>query len=146
MHCEYCGRNLETIVILNIPSKKYIGSYNTFACIDCSKNNDAYCLRHEIPHLGFIDGTTACRLCIEEKVECLGEKVANNYFCELLKYLPNNQLKELHERFEPVSKSLNESIEKSIFRSIITYAMRFKKSHEEVMENMIEHWELAILS
>ncbi len=36
MKCEFCGFDAETIVILNIPSKKNIGSLNSFACLDCA--------------------------------------------------------------------------------------------------------------
>ena len=145
MECEFCDRDLQTIVILNIPSKKHYGSLNTFACKNCSEKTGAYCLRHEMPHLGFSDTTTACRYCIEEELEYLGEKIANNYFCELLKYLPEAELREIYEWFEPISKSLNEPIHKSILRGIITYAKRHKKSPDEIIEEVVETWKLIIL-
>lgn len=145
MKCEICDFDAETIVILNIPSKKYVGALNTFTCKICAEKSNAYCLRHKMPYLGFMDGTTACRCCIEEEVEYLGEKTANSYFCELLKYLPDTELREIHDWFEPVSKTLDEPIQKSIFRSIITYAKRHKKTSVEVIEEMIETWKCIIL-
>ncbi|MEK7635500.1 MAG: hypothetical protein AAB405_00180 [Patescibacteria group bacterium] len=107
--------------------------------------NEAYCLRHEIPNLGFSNATTACRLCIEEKVEHLGEKIANEYFCELLKGLPMTEFKEVYDWFETVSIMRDEAIERSILRGIITYAERHKKHPNEVVAEMIKTCNTIIL-
>ena len=145
MKCEFCGFDSDRIIILNIASEKNIGSLNTFACLDCAEKSEAYCLRHEMPHLSFFDATTACRLCIEEEVEHLGEKTANEYFCELLESLPKIKFNEIYEWFESVSILLDEPIEKSILRGIITYARRHNKHPSEIIGEMIRTQNVVIM-
>lgn len=51
----------------------------TFVCIPCSLEQGMYCEKHEIPHLGFSDGTSACRDCIEEEVRNESVEIAESF-------------------------------------------------------------------
>lgn len=73
MICFFCGKDDFDPVIL-VPTWQPDGSLAAFACLDCSKSKGLYCEKHERPHIGFDDQTTACVICIEELVKQEGHR------------------------------------------------------------------------
>lgn len=150
MRCEICGQDPEMIVLL--PKRQPDGRLNTLACESCSKESGMYCQKHQRPHLGFEDETTACISCIEEMLEKDGERIAGmfaaavsrsekapeiqqaiqDYLEEISSTLPRVSLAELPlaTMFLSTPHALNTT------RPIITYALRMKITPEEVIEKV----------
>jgi len=83
-----CGGNCQVINIL--PLRHPDGRLNTLACEGCAEKSGAYCLIHQRPHLGFEDGTTACKECIDEKVAAKTEEIFDE-FCREVNASPNKE-------------------------------------------------------
>jgi hypothetical protein len=69
------------IDIVILPKRKPDGCLDTLSCLECARKSGIYCLRHNRPHLGFEDGSTACVLCVEEAVE----EADTEEICKVLK-------------------------------------------------------------
>lgn len=150
MKCEMCGRDPELIVLL--PKKQPGGKLNTFACKGCSIESGMYCQKHQRPHMGFNDETTACMLCIEDIVERDGERIAGifaaavsqsdkaseiqqaiqNWLERINSILPSVSLSELPlvVRFLETPHALN------IARAVVTYSQRMRITPEEVIKRV----------
>lgn len=74
MNCEICGKDPSSYVLL--PKRQENGNLNIIACVECSLESGLYCQKHQRPHLGFQDETSACLDCIEDIVLAEGEKIA----------------------------------------------------------------------
>jgi len=59
--CGFCKK--EAVEWILNPNNK---SEHAIICVDCGKIAGIYCEKHEVPHQGFEDGSTACRSCIHE--------------------------------------------------------------------------------
>lgn len=77
MKCEICGNDPKSIVIL--PKRQENGSLITLSCEPCAIASGMYCEKHQRPHQGFMDETTACIPCIEEILKQDGEKIAGSF-------------------------------------------------------------------
>jgi hypothetical protein len=136
MKCEICGEDIGEIVV-SLPLKRPDGRLNTMACLSCAEKSPAYCKKHKRPHLGFIDGTTACIYCIEEMVAENRQKEIN-IFSNLRKYLPIEEVDRLLKWAEASSLITGTSPRTCILRAIATKAKRSNLSIEEVLEKIIE--------
>lgn len=74
MNCEYCGVDPNPVVLLNKPQPD--GRLTIYSCQDCAIEAGMFCSKHQRPHLGFMDETSACLRCIDEQVAAEGEKIA----------------------------------------------------------------------
>ncbi|XOA42996.1 MAG: hypothetical protein ACKKMO_00800 [Candidatus Nealsonbacteria bacterium] len=134
MSCEICGKDSEEIVIL--PIKRQDGSLCTLACLECARKSPTYCKKHNRPHRGFKDGTSACIVCIEEmlvKIKSEKDKVWDS----LKKELPVEELIRLLEWAEFSAFCTRDPEEVCILRAIITRALRFSKRTEEILQEII---------
>jgi hypothetical protein len=136
MKCELCGNDIGEIPV-SLPLKKADGSISTMACLKCAEKSPAYCKKHERPHLGFFDDTTACIYCIEEMVTENRKKevsIAN----DLRQKLPPKEFMRLLEWANESSFVTGSSGETCILRAIATKAKRSSQSIKEVLEKIIE--------
>lgn len=143
MRCEICGCDPKVIVIL--PIHRPDGCLDTLVCQDCAQKSGAYCLKHDRPHLGFEDGTTGCKLCIEEAVRKQGEFLARRFRQVLGPLIIQKEWLPLFYWAETVEVVTCESIDTCIGRAIITRAQRFRVSPEQVIQEVIEQGNPNIL-
>lgn len=150
MKCEMCGGDPNLIVLL--PKRQPDGKLVTLACEGCSIESGMYCQKHERPHTGFTDETTACVLCIEDVVKENGERIAGifaavisqsdkaleiqrdiqNWLERINFMLPSVDLSEspLAVRFLKTPHALN------IARAVVIYSQRMKIAPEEVIKRV----------
>lgn len=142
-----CGRDPELIVLL--PKRQPDGKLVTFACEDCSVKSGMYCKKHERPHIGFEDETTACMLCIEDIVRKNGERIAEIFAATIsqLDKAPEiqrdirNWLNKTNSMLSGVSlaelplavRFLKTPHALNIARAVVTYSQRTKITPEEVI-------------
>jgi len=134
MSCEICGKDSEEIVIL--PIKKQDGNLCTLACLECARKSSVYCKKHNRPHMGFEDGTSACIVCVEEmlvKIKSKKDKVWESF----KKELPLIEVLRLLDWAEFSAFCTKDPKEVCILRTIITRALRFNKSPEEILQEII---------
>jgi len=136
MKCELCGKDVGEVAV-NLPLKKVDGSLDTIACLECAKKSPAYCKKHEMPHLGFFDGTTACTLCIEEMVT-ENRRKAIGIYRSLRQELPPEEFGRLMEWATKSSWVTDSYVNKCILRAIASKAKRCDQSIEQVLEDIIK--------
>ncbi len=150
MKCEICGGDPKLIILL--PKRQPGGKLNTFTCESCAGESGMYCQKHQRPHLGFEDETTACAACIEETLAKDGERIAGmfavavsqsekapqikqaitDYLEEINLMLPRVDLADLPlaVMFLSTPHALNAT------RPIIAYALRMEMTPEEVIQKV----------
>lgn len=136
MNCGVCGKDIGKVIV-NLPLKKADGSLSTLVCLKCAQKSSLFCKKHQKPHIGFSDGTTACIYCIEEMVAKNQEKrdiIAN----ELQEKLPQEELKRLMEWATESSSKTCSNVNTCILRVVVTKAKRNNQSIKEVLKNTIE--------
>ena len=137
MSCELCGQDIgDTIVYL--PLKKADGSLTTVACLKCAKSSPAFCKKHEKPHLGFVDHTTACIDCIEEIV-AENRHQETHIFNTLVEKFPKEEYERILEWANILSSITHDSIKTCMLRAIATRAKRSNQSITEVLEEIVEN-------
>jgi len=135
MECEECGKESDIFVLL--PARKSNGSLNEMVCHDCALASSAYCQKHQIPHLGFIDdATTACRVCIEEMVT-KNKAGAKKIYLLLETELPFEEIENLNDWAQGASLITGDSMTVCILRAVITKALRLSVDIDEVIKRII---------
>jgi len=143
MTCELCGDpSLQLILVL--PIKRPNGNLSTMACLKCAENSFAYCKKHRRIHRGFLDGTTACPLCIEEMVkERIFEK--RNILNTLKQGLPPEEFNDLLE-WANISHVLTGNLRATcVLRSLASNALRTQKSIDEVVKQIISEKSVQLI-
>lgn len=136
MECEICGDTEARCHVL-LPLRQENGSLITIACLDCAKKSSAYCLKHDVPHIGFIDGTTACIQCIEAEVEENRHR-QTEIFKQLKEVLPSDQFAELLEHTEFMITLFGETISGQTVRALATKAVRTDQTIDDVLKEVIK--------
>jgi hypothetical protein len=136
MNCGVCGKDIGK-VIMNLPLKKADGSLSTLVCLKCAQKSSLFCKKHQKPHIGFSDGTTACIYCIEEMV-AKNQKKRDIISNELREKLPQEELERLMNWATKSSSKNGSNVNTCILRLIATKAKRNSQSIEEVLKNTIE--------
>lgn len=77
--CDICEQEWPVLNMLPV-GVKVVGEEReaVFGCDGCAGQLGYFCWEHETVHLGFIDGTTACRVCIDTKVAEEGNAIAGS--------------------------------------------------------------------
>ena len=135
MKCELCGKDPRVIVIL--PRRQANGKLDTLACEACAKKSGAYCKKHDRPHVGFMDGTTACIYCIEELVKA-NESKAVGIYSRLRDGLSSDQLEYLGDAAETSSEVMRCSASVAVLRFIASKALRTNQTIDEVIFQVTE--------
>ncbi len=136
MECERCGKDPDLIIVL--PAKKSDGCLNEIVCYDCALKASAYCNKHQMPHLGFIDDeTTACKLCIEEKVLKNMER-AEEIHAKLKAGLPFKEMRDIEDWARELYLLARISKKVSILRLVVIRALRLGISIDETIERAIK--------
>ena len=135
MLCEICGTDVEGIMLL--PIKHPDGRLETLSCLLCAKKSKNYCLKHEIPHVGFVgDDTTACHVCINELVmEGLGR--SDSLVDIMSTVLPSQEWMKIHLWLKMIVGLTNDSAEKCLLRAFITKQLRMKAGSIDVVIHMV---------
>lgn len=124
MKCEICSKpDPEIIVILS--AIRPDGCLNTLACLECAEKSNAYCVKHETPHLGFVDDSTACRMCVEETLIEKREE-AEAIFRNLEQSLPTEEMDFLINKARIACTVTGDKVAEVILRFFITKAMRLR--------------------
>ena len=133
--CEICRSPSSIINIL--PIRQQDGKLNTLACDKCAEKSGAFCPTHQRPHLGFEDGTTACKVCIDEKVATDTEKITNEFFSKI-KNSPHKKriLEELDNWADSVYGLTGLPYDVNVSRAVVTTAFRLKKTPEEIVDQV----------
>ena len=134
MDCELCGDSeADSLIILSL--RQPDGRLNTIACLKCARESPAYCNKHERPHVGFEDNTTACLMCIEEMVR-KHRTEEMSIFHTLEQKLPRREFDLLLEWADVSSSISGDSAATCILRALATKARRTKKSIAEIVEEV----------
>ncbi len=134
MKCELCKKPNPKLIVL-LPLRQSNGNLDTMACEECAKKSIAYCKKHQRPHIGFIDGTTACPWCVEELVTANTDKAANIYR-SLQVGLPPEQVDDLEELAELGAQVAGCSDSIAILRLVASKALRTNQKVEEVVRTV----------
>ena len=143
MKCEICGSDPEVIVIL--PIHRLDGCLNTLACWDCARQSEAYCLKHDVPHLGFVDGSTACRNCIEEELAEHGKEIAKALQSGIALFQNREPWLPLFEWAKDVVCLTGQSLDTCIARAVVTLAKRRQVTASEIIQEVINQGNPNIL-
>jgi hypothetical protein len=135
MRCVFCGTEEMDPIIL-VPIWQPDGSLTAFACLGCTKNEGLYCDKHERPHVGFEDETTACLLCIEEFVK-REEHRAHQVAMEIRNSLDHDCKEELEEAAEVASALTNWDDDVAILRFVASRAQRSGVSINDVVKEVV---------
>jgi hypothetical protein len=136
MKCGICGEDIGDIIV-SLPIKTKDGRFNTLACLKCAEKSSAYCKKHQKPHLGFFDGTTACIDCIEEMIVENQEEYSDVLF-KLKEVLPKEEFDRLVEWAIVVGEITGNSRLTCVLRAVVTKAKRSNQGIEEVIQKITE--------
>ena len=128
MKCELCGSTSSDMIVI-LPIHKQDGSLITLTCLKCAQKSDAYCNQHEAPHLGFEDGSSACKQCIDELVVSLIPQ-GDIIFGKLVRGLPSNEINRIIIWVNETS-FLGDSY---VLRTLIALSSKSLRSGQEVDE------------
>jgi len=137
MKCEICGdKNPSFIALLPIVQKN--GSLCTMACRECMSQSHAYCKKHDMIHMGFVDGTTACPSCIAD-LRNENITIASSLGTEILSSMEVSDAEDLSDLIVDASEFTGWSAHVVILNYLATKAMRTGQSVREVANRVIEH-------
>ena len=141
MECELCGSSsFDTIVIL--PIRQNNGNLFIIACLKCAKGSSVYCKKHNRPHLGFIDNSTACIPCIEE-IAAEREYEGLIVLVLLRKRLPSEEFNHLFQVAEAARAVTKSSGCVCIMRFLVAKALRTNQDILEIVKEIIDRKSVA---
>jgi hypothetical protein len=143
MNCGLCKKDIGELVVV-LPIKQPDGALIVLACYQCASNSNAYCRTHERPHLGFGDGSTACRLCIQASVRS-NSSAAEDIYERILADLPAEEFEEIREAAEFCIAITGESIQISVLRFVTTVAYRRGWSIDMVVSHLLREESASVL-
>ncbi len=138
MRCEKCGReDAKSFMIL--PLHRESGELDSIFCFGCAVESGAYCKKHQMIHQGFIDGTTACIMCIEEKMMTFRHQ-ASSIFSDIQSAIPYGRLKEvgLIERLEVSARLMRSNHSIALLRFIASRAQRERVPVQAIVKRIKE--------
>jgi hypothetical protein len=143
MNCGICQKDIGEIIV-PLPIRQPDGALEVLACLACAKVSAAYCTKHDRPHMGFVDRTTACRFCIEEEVARLTPS-AEEIFERILDDLDAEEFEDLLDEARLSSVITGESVEVCLLRIIVTKAQRTGSTVENVIELLLTEQSSGVL-
>jgi hypothetical protein len=137
--CGVCGQKA-TVWILN-PD---IRSEHMLICVNCGKTAGVYCEKHEVPHQGFDDGSTACLMCINEEVrDGIGRR---EEIAEFIRTgLPPEEFEEIQEMTEATGVICCCDWQTALLRLLVCKAQRNREELLITVSNLIEEGTAAFL-
>jgi len=135
MKCEICGNPVKGVVLNILPLHQLNGKLDTMACQDCAKISRAYCTKHARPHMGFMDGSTACLHCVEEMLET-HKKTSIRDVHRVLDGLSGEQNDILGEVAEASASAFNCTEPEAVIRFIACAAVRKGKKFKEILQEI----------
>lgn len=144
MDCERCGKDAEVLNILPIPQED--GKLDMITCTNCAKELGVYCSKHDSPHAGFEDGSSACLHCVEEKVAEKGKEIVNSFREKVLTAgVGPGKLAPLGNWILETSEMTGFDPDVVLARGIITVAERLKIDTDEITQRFIKDGPKAIV-
>lgn len=135
LECNACGKDADEFVVLSV--KREDGSLVSIVCVSCAENSPEYCKKHDRPHMGFMDGTTACLSCIEETIT-KKESQGFNVWGLFKEKLPAEELFQLLDWADFSALITGNSKERCVLRAVVTKALRNNQEIEEVIREVLE--------
>ena len=137
--CDTCGK--EAVEWILNPDNK---SKHALICVDCGKNTGVFCEKHEVPHQGFEDSSTACLKCINETVRLnLVKREEIAQFIETS--LPPEEFEELREAAELAGDISCCDWQTALLRFVVSKAYRSRVSLAAAIGNLVEDGTAAFL-
>jgi len=143
MKCEICKKEMGNMWVV-LPATGPNVLLTTKACLKCARESPVYCLKHEIPHLGFLDGTTACTSCVSELMAEKNPEVETIYN-EIEEGLPPIELGRLIGWTEISGKVSGLPLVIYLLKAIATAALRLGMSFDEVKKQVLEAKSIDLL-
>lgn len=136
MNCEQCGLGTSEWFTY-VPIKHKDGKLNTYLCRVCASVSKAYCTIHSVPHIGFEDGSTACKKCIDMLATSLKE-FSEKWMSDLLPILPFEDKRKLQEYIIGNSLLTGNDYNLIFALFIASKANRSGLNFEEVVEKLFK--------
>lgn len=133
--CELCGRD-DGLVTAILPIPQPNGSIVTLACEKCMMESRTYCRKHGQIHMGFLDGTTACRQCIAEILSDYSSE-ADHITQGILQSVHEGEVERLVCLAETAGRFSCEPISLSVLRFVVTKAVRTGQSVENIIVQLV---------
>ena len=141
MKCDICKKPISELIII-LPLRQPDGKLDTLACEKCATKSKAYCAKHVRPHIGFIDGSTACIWCVDDLVTANkgnAVRIRDRIWAELLE----DEIEDLNEAAEISAEITGCSDSVAILRFIASAAIRSGKSIEEIVREITTSHSIA---
>lgn len=142
MKCEICGQDKDPLNIL--PIKQSDGKLETLACDDCAYKTGLFCKIHKRPHQGFVDGTNACLLCINELAEAHKARALEIYE-SLEQKLKKTEWTRLNLWAKSSCVIIGERPEYYIIIAIASLTMRLESKFDDVLAMIRETGKIDLL-
>lgn len=142
VHCKKCGKDPDEIC--NVPSKNGGGEITTSMCLECAIAEGLFCEEHSMPHLGFTDGTTACKGCIDTmRIE--NSNRAEEVLAKLLMGITMDERAEVLQEAEMVAKIWKAPEAMVVVAWISSLAVRMKKGFDETLDLVIKEHRIDLI-
>jgi len=131
--CKECGRDSYVIVI--VPCGKGSGPYVMELCMKCAIRSGKYCVSHEVAHIGYSDGTTACIICVHDIV---AEKMssADGYLERITDNIDGDDLESLDDWLDMVGPIYG-GRPRALLSALAARSLRTGVTVDEVTERII---------
>lgn len=144
--CQVCKQETDTFNILPFGVKPENDREVWMACDNCTEQLGYFCSRHEKPHMGFEDGTTACKGCIDAQVDTEWQQIVSSFFDGVERSPKRREIIEaVHEWALTVSFVTGEPANKPIARAVVAVCQRFGKPVEDVIVETCERGAAVLL-
>lgn len=139
--CGFCGEDAAVWII-----NPDLTSEHSLMCVSCGISRGVYCVKHSITHMGFNDGTTACRDCInqEVKVGVQGQR-QREVASQIEISLDREEFQDLQRVAEPVADVRGCDQKTVLLYFAVTKAHRLRKSLEETLDLLRQEGKAAFL-
>lgn len=127
MRCDLGDHEAGHLYLLSIPGLP------PFGCIGCLRQRGLWCEQHQRVFNGFVDGTSACFICIEEEVG-RSEAVGAQFLPELESILPDDEREELNDWLTTSATITGQSRERCFVRTLASKALRTNTPLAAVVE------------
>jgi hypothetical protein len=98
-----------------------------------------------MPHLGFEDGTTACRACIREKVSELSLEEMDLMYGIIERSLPENEYEALEEAIETSAMLTRADEAEALYTFIVSKALRYRENPKDIFNQLLRGQSAAYL-
>ncbi len=130
--CKKCGREARAHIV-----NPNVKSEHAIICLACGIEAGVYCEKHDVPHQGFDDGSTACLECIDEEVQLkLGRRTGIGRLIE--RSLPPEEFAILKKAARGAGHIWRCGWREALLRLVVSKAQRIREEFVVAVSNLIE--------